>query len=92
MKRKSKKTFRGTPEQHRKAAKVDVRMARNAQKDFNYSMNKGNCHNALTYLVVATSALSHYSAEAFYSDSRKTKNARGVMQQMANRFSAKCLR
>lgn len=92
MKRKGKKTFRGAPAEHRKAAKIDLSDSRRAQKDFNKQLRQGDCSSALTSLIRASKAQANYSAEIFYSDRRKSKPLRKAVEKMQDRFLLKCLR
>jgi hypothetical protein len=92
MKRKSKKTFRGAPAEHRKAANIDLSDSRRAQKDFNRQLRQSDCSSALSSLIRASKAQASFSTEIFYSDRRKSKPLRKALQKMQDRFLLKCLR
>jgi len=107
MKRKSKKTFRGTSAEHKVAAEEELTWFRSYERAFNMAVKEKNCTFALNSLSNAIRAQGTMGLELHYADMRKAprspfekrdssdKQADSTwksVNKMQDRFAEKCVR
>jgi len=107
MKRKGKKTFRGTALEHEDAAKEELTWFRSSERAFNMAVKENDCGFALNSLANAIRAQGTIGLELHYADMRQASGSpfrrrdssdkqadstwRSV-NKMQDTFAEKCLR
>ena len=92
MASKKRRSYSGTPAQHRVEAGIDAGNMRKAQRAFNKELKYGRCVEALSAFARAVRAQASYHAEAAYTRrGGGGPTSRRVMRSMELRFVEKCV-
>ena len=90
--RKSKKkSFSGTPEQHRVEAARAAQQARQSASDVRYHLSKNDCHLAVESLVYLAQDVERFRTESRHV-SKREDSASGVLRKVETRFIKQCLK
>jgi hypothetical protein len=95
MKRKSKKTFRGTAEQHSEQARRVMGWSKVALRQARKHLAEGSCVDALLRLRAAEQFASQATAEADWGPVPRFKPRSGSVRALSSlwsQFSKKCMR
>ena len=87
-----RKSYRGTPEQHRKEAGHSLVAMRRAQKEFSRQLQKGNCRLALYALSDARFKHGQYNSDLLWAAARRGRGSGRAVGAMEQRFYKHCVR
>lgn len=93
MKRKGKKTFRGTPQEHKMNAAQSLREVRKFVKHTREDLRKGDCDSAFYSLAQVLESSGYFYSDRAHANRRDvTDRTWRVSGRLMDAFKKKCLR
>lgn len=87
-----RRSYRGTPSEHRSSARASLTSVRAYQRDFNRYLARGNCKMALHSLGEARFRHGAYRSEIMRADPRSSRGVSRLVSGMERRFYKKCVK